>query len=333
MKLINNNQMYYQNKQMVNKAPVSFGGNCFAERFTTVAKHSISYNKQIFTKKENVTFFAFINKFIKSGIEGLKNAFKSIINAVRGKKSHSLEDFKKLEKFAKEKIGLQGAIYRDNYELAKQTNQTLKILKDNGHDLSDISVVISAKAAKKAHSFFISPNYKVYEQIGALTSQQVKELVSLHDIRDFGGIAIASLKGKQHPVVFLNPGKLSKNITSTLSTENKKHVPMHELFHALHMKEFYKGYKVDAKVNLESRIQSITQFITEAVMKTKAVQKGQFEQAKMKLDINNNVSQYGATNPFEFVAEYATAKTLGKNLSKVDDSILEYYKELKGPKV
>lgn len=343
MKLLNNNQVYcrynYCSKKINSQSPTFKGSlltNAIKKEAKLISGQAVNHESG---------FFKFITKFVNDGFERQNNAFKFLKNALPVKKivQPTLEEFKSLEKDAKN-LGVH-AIYRDNIELAKNTNKALEILSENGHDLSNISVVISEKAAKKSHKLFMAEIINARKQQMSLLPEKMQKLMGItpekiekkllkSKVDALGGLARPSLKGEQHPVVFLNPGHLSRNLKKSIATKDEKHIPMHELFHALHYKNLYKDFKGKTGENLAQAKANILMYQSHEFSKTRQISSFNFFKFfKTQFNISRQISSYAVTSPLEFVAEFATAKTLGKNLKKVAETTKEYYADLKGPKV
>jgi hypothetical protein len=335
--------MYYKynhGSKNINSQSPSFKGSLLTD---TIKKEAKLISSQ--AVKEEAGFLKFISKFVNDGLVRQKNTFKALKSFLTPKKPipPSLEEFKSLEKVAKE-YGVH-AIYRDNIELAKNTNKALEILSENGHDLSNINVVISEKAAKKSHKLVIAEIINANKQQISLIPEKMQKLMGItpekiekkllkSKVDDLGGLARLSLKGEQHPVIFLNPGRLSRNLKKTLATKDEKHIPMHELFHALHFKNLYKDFKGKTGENIAQAKENLHLYQINEFSNTRLTNSFDlFKIFKTQFNISHQISSYAGSSPLEFVAEYATAKTLGKNFKKILETTKEYYQDLKGPKV
>ena len=252
-----------------------------------------------------------------------------------GSSSSDLSHFKTLQKTAKKDFGVF-CIFRDNVPAAQSVIDVLQDLQEGGHNLSDISIIISKKLSIKKtrtrlgfkecdtpaiiNEIFQSWKhlFSAEQQLETNPSNQEKLL----DCLMLPGIATYTTVGKvQKPLVTIEPNYL--DICNTeYSTERKDHTAYHELIHALHFK----------RILTEPPVQKEIRGFQRACQKVELVS-AYCEEAFNSLVhlITQEVGTYAGTQFMEFVPEYWIFKRF--NPSYANKELDELYRLLKGPEI
>ncbi len=262
------------------------------------------------------------------------------------KAKRDLPIFKELQETAKKEFGLQSVIFRDNVQTARDVMTVLRDLKQRGYDLSDISIIVSEKAAKKNDRLvlrmkkgdtpeIINENFQALKHLlpanvhGTTQPELQKTLLKTLMV---GGFVHPTAVGKaQKPLLILNPNyKLLDK--ATLSTDDPLHILYHELGHILHYKNLFKSPPIDKKVRGIQRHHNIQKSFTkiEQTASTPYL-KSQADLDHINKLLNEEVSQFGGTRLVEFVPEYFVKQLLNPSYKNTElDSL---YASMKGPEI
>lgn len=262
---------------------------------------------------------------------------------VKSTPNASIEEFKALERIAKEELGVKNAIYRDNIETAKTINQVLKEYKDAGYDISHLYINATEQGARKtAKSLHVKTN-------------------------EMGGAALATFRGnEQRPTIFINPGDVRNYVVDAMTSSDPRHFATHEIAHGIHYANFYKNYHPGTKISVAKAKQQIAMVDEAARLKaistlnerlnattavdelapymnfsdettaqlTNTKHKEIYLKPELKDYVHHHIGKYASDNlykePMEFVVERLASERLGNHVD-LPPALEAYYQDLKGP--